>query len=161
MNEFINKIRTTKGVGIIAAVFLLGFMIVFISPGEDENTSADSFDCAQYISHTEEKLSEMISRVSGAGSVSVMVTLESSTEQYYHRNTKSRSSKNGDAVSYEAEEAIVLEKDDPILVKEIFPEIKGIAVVCDGARSSSVTQKIINLVACALNVPSNRIYVTY
>lgn len=161
MNEFINKIRTTKGIGIIAVVFLVGLAMVFLSPRQNEKEPEGYFDCEQYIEQMEQKLSGMISQISGAGNSQVMVTLESSTEQYYHRNTKSRSNRNGETVSYESEEAIVLESDDPILVKEIFPEINGVAVVCTGARNAEIMHKIINLVSCALNVPANRIYVTY
>ncbi|MBQ9921620.1 MAG: stage III sporulation protein AG, partial [Clostridia bacterium] len=86
-----------------------------------------------------------------------MVTLESSAEQYYQKNVKSRSDTN----SAEREESVVFEDKKPIPVKEIMPEVKGVAVVCDGAVSTGIMQRVIGLISCALDLPANRIYVTY
>ncbi len=163
LNELFKKLTNVKGAWILAVIFILGLGLVFFTPQKSsgENSVNTSFSQREYISETEKKLCEMISRIAGAGSATVMVTLESSPEQYYERNTKTRRSDSETAVSAEAEESLVFEDKKPILVKEIFPEIKGVAVVCGGAVKSEVCAKIINLVSCALNVPSNRIYVTY
>lgn len=162
LNELVSKLRTGKGIGIAVAVFALGLALVMMpQPSGKTQTEQTEFDYSKYTRVMEQRLTQMISDVSGAGSVSVMVTLESSPEQYYHRDIKTRRTQNDTSVSAEAEESLVFEHEKPILVKEIFPAIKGVAVVCDGARNSQVTQKIIGLVSCALDLSANKIYVTY
>lgn len=161
LNDLIKKIRGIKGIGALAVIFTVGLALVLLPLGTSEEKEEQTFDCTEYVESLETELCEMLSRVSGAGSVKVMVTLESGAAQYYERDTKTRRSDNGTTVSAETEESLVFEDKKPILVKEIFPEIKGVAVVCDGARKAAVEEKIINLVSCALNVPTHRIYVTY
>lgn len=162
LNDLIKKLRGIKGLGTLALLFVAGLaLVLFPFGGSDAAKEEKSFDCDEYVKNVENELSEMISHVSGVGSVKVMVTLESGAAQYYERDTKTRRTDNGTAVSAETEENLVFEDKKPILVKEIFPEIKGVAVVCDGARNAAVEEKIINLVSCALNVPTHRIYVTY
>ena len=161
MNDLFKKLRTAGGMGIAVAVFVLGLVLVLMPHSSVDTKEETDFDYSEYIRLTQQRLTQMISSVSGAGEVSVMVTLESSPEQYYHRDTKTRRTQNDTSVSAEAEEILVFEQNKPILVKEIFPAIKGVAVVCDGARNPQVTQRIIGLVSCALDLSSNKIYVTY
>jgi stage III sporulation protein AG len=46
-----------------------------------------------------------------------------------------------------------------VLVKEIKPKIKGVAVVCRGISGEDMQLKIINLVSTVLNLPANKVYV--
>jgi len=47
----------------------------------------------------------------------------------------------------------------PIVVKEINPEIKGVIVVAEGARNSKVKLKISEAVQTVLDVPAYRVTV--
>ena len=60
-----------------------------------------------------------------------------------------------DIVLYEDEK----KSKSPILVKEIQPKIKGVAVVCKGIGNAEMQLKIINLVSTAFNLPTNKVYV--
>lgn len=161
LNDLIKRLGGIKGAAALGIAFAVGLAMVLLPSRDTAQAGDDRFDYSEYVAKLESELCEMLANVSGVGSVKVMLTLESGAVQYYERDTKTRRTDNGTAVSAETEQSLVFEDKKPILVKEAFPEIKGVAVVCDGARNSRVEQKIINLVSCALNVPSHRIYVTY
>ena len=122
---------------IIVAAGIIGILLIMISElapqdgwsggSEDERgTSAMELEAA-----LETRLEDMISRIEGAGSVSVMVTLESGVQQI---DSGERSA------SFE-------------------PEVKGVAVICQGADSPVVTERITSAVTTALGIPSTRVCV--
>ena len=160
--NIISRLGGIKGILIISAVFAVGLLLVLM-PQPDSTSESDPkpFDGDLYVAEVEKRLCDIISAISGTGEVKVMVTLESSPEQYYQRDVRHRSSSSETTETFENEETLVFEERRPIPVKEIYPEIKGVAVVCKGASDSHIAQKIISLVACTMNVSSNRIYVTY
>lgn len=161
-NELLSRLKGVKSLWALIAVFMLGLALVLMPAKKGESTPENSgFDTASYVNELENELCSIISHISGAGKAQVMVTIENSPEQYYQRNTKTRRTDADASSSGESEETVVFEDGEPILVKEILPEVRGVAVVCGGAANSQVAQKIINLVSCALNLPTNRIYVTY
>ena len=160
--NIISRLGGVKGVVIIAAAFAVGLLLVMMpQPDNTDRIQSNEFDGELYTAHLEKRLCDMISAVSGTGEVKVMITLESSPEQYYQRDVRHRSTSGESTESFEAEETLVFEERRPIPVKEIYPEIKGVAVVCRGAADTRIAQRIISLVECTMNIPSNRIYVTY
>lgn len=159
--NIISRLGGFKGIFIIAIAFITGLLLVFVPQQEKTDNKEETFDGDLYVAVLEKRLCDIISAVSGTGEVKVMVTLESSPEQYYQRDVRHRSSNSEASETYETEETLVFEERRPIPVKEIYPEIKGIAVVCRGASDSRIAERIISLVACTMNVSVNRIYVTY
>lgn len=160
--NIISRLGGIKSVIVIAVAFAVGLLLVLMpQPHDTPKSTSNEFDGEAYTRHLEKRLCDMISAVSGTGEVKVMITLESSPEQYYQRDVRHRSTSGESSESFEAEETLVFEERRPIPVKEIYPEIKGVAVVCGGAADSRIAERIISLVACTMNIPSNRIYVTY
>ena len=122
----------------------------------------------EYIREQEKKLCEVLKRVKGISDPYVMITLDSSSEYIYavKKNTKESSSVNGGNMTSnkETQSDIVLYSDvqkqeSPLLITEIQPRIKGVAVVCKGLGNAEMQLKIINLVSTVLNLPTNRVYV--
>jgi len=123
-------------------------------------------DTETYISALERKLCELLKRVNGVSEPFVMLTLDSSSEYIYasKQSVKESSSKDGEIIQKDIQKDIILYEDEkksksPILVKEIQPKIKGVAVICRGISDSNTQLKIINLVSTALNIPANKVYV--
>jgi len=119
-----------------------------------------------YIAEQERKLCEILKRINGISEPFVMITLESSSEYIYasKQSIKESSSKNGEMTQKDVQKDIILYEDEkksksPILVKEIQPKIKGVALICKGINSEEMRLKIINLVSTALNLPANKVYV--
>ena len=119
-----------------------------------------------YIIMQEKKLCEILKRIDGVSEPFVMITLDSSSEYIYasKQSIKESSSKNGETTQKDVQKEIILYEDEkksksPILVKEIQPKIKGVAVACRGIGSAEMQLKIINLVSTVLNLPTNKVYV--
>jgi len=123
---------------------------------------------SEYIREQEYKLCEVLKRVKGISEPYVMITLDKSSEYIYaaKKSSKENNSVNGGNTtsSKESQSDIILYSDvqkqeSPLLVTEIQPKIKGVAVVCKGMNSAEMQLRIINLVATVLNLPTNRVYV--
>lgn len=157
--------------GLFAGVVLI--ILSFFTPN-NKNSSGNnsisnnltSIDTESYITEQERKLCEMLKRVDGVSEPFVMITLYSSSEYIYasKQSIKESSSKDGEIIQRDVQKDIVLYEDEkkaksPILVKEIQPKIKGVAVVCKGVGSADMQLKIINLVSTVLNLPTNKVYV--
>ena len=89
---------------------------------------------------------------SGAGKTTVMVTLETGEESVYALDTQS-----GDLQSQNTH---VLLDDGSALTETVCqPQIRGVAVLCDGGGDVRVAARITELLTSLLDLPSNRICV--
>ena len=106
-----------------------------------------------YAAGLEQRLEQVLGQVDGAGRTRVMVTLDSTGETVYAEDRRS-----GDGV--DETRHILLDGDDRALVEQVWqPEVRGVAVVCEGGGSVTVASRITELVSVLLGVPANRISV--
>lgn len=143
---------------IVAAAVGLALMIIPSLFGEKDKDSTEFSsreECEYYSEHLEKELTELISKVGGVGEVSVVITLDGGSEYVYAANTKT--SESGSAVDY-----IVInngEGESGMIVGQICPRVRGVAVVCGGGSSSEVRKEVTELVAAALGISTSRIKV--
>lgn len=126
-----------------------------------------------YAAEMEEQLSEILSKISGAGKVSVMITYNSGKELVTQKDnsrvdkvTDEKDTNGGTRVINESsidDKTVMVSQQggssQPIVVKEINPEIKGVVVVAEGARNSKVKLKISDAVQTVLDIPAYRVTV--
>jgi len=171
MNEK-NK-KTLIILGLFGGVILI--ILSFFSTGSSNKNTAANIntksglavtDAESYITMQEKKLCEILKRINGVSEPFVMLALDSSSEYIYasKQSIKESSSKNGETTQREVQKDIILYEDEkksksPILVKEIQPKIKGVAVVYKSDGNADMQLKILNLVSTALNLPTNKVYV--
>ncbi|TYQ13368.1 UNVERIFIED_CONTAM: stage III sporulation protein AG [Acetivibrio alkalicellulosi] len=124
-------------------------------------------------SELELKMEEILSQISGAGEVKVMVTYTSGIEiipltdvKRSDSNTDEQDSAGGTRKSVQSsfESSIVYEEvgggvKKPIIVKELYPEVKGVVVVAEGAAEATVREGLLNAVRVLLDIPIHRIQV--
>ena len=154
------KIFAVLGLG--AGVFLI--LLSFVSPGgnnKPREISLSYIDSEAYVQEQEEKLRDILGRIDGVSDPFVMITLASSSEQVYALKENIKENKNGENMQKEVSRDIIFYGDNrqPILIKEIKPKIKGVAVIGKGVGDAEMQLKIINLVSTVLNLPTNRVYV--
>ncbi len=103
----------------------------------------------------ESRLEAILSQIDGAGEVSVMITYYSSTEKNiaYETKTASREDKSEESEDRKA----VMTDGMPMVVKEVYPKVKGVIVTAQGAGNTTVKSAISEAVAAALDVPVHRI----
>lgn len=110
---------------------------------------------AEYTAQLEQKLQQMICQIEGAGETAVMITLEGSRETIYAQSEKN----GGEGGSRES--SPVLRKassgEEALVEMTWEPEIRGVAVVCQGGADITVAARVTELVSVVLGVPSHRI----
>lgn len=117
----------------------------------------------------EARLTEMISAVQGAGKVRVMLTLENDGETVYAYDEQSDTQTaaggtDGTASrrqSYENEHVLIDAGSgkQPLIETCLEPEVKGVAVVCEGGDDITVVKRVTELVSVVLRLPTNRVCV--
>ena len=173
-------IRKKKQIIILAIGFFgmaMIFVSGFISDKEEENVpeqeAAAPMTADDYRKQLEQELSEIISRIDGVGEVSILITMDTSTEDVYVVEKKteektgySSSSDSGESDGEYREEnkyVTVKRKDgseDAVLQKQIMPKIRGVLVVCDGGGNNVIKEKIAQAVSNVLNISVGKVFVT-
>lgn len=157
---FSDKTRKTL---LIAAVIFTGIIFILLSASpekKDEETVATRLD--DYIKETERRLCSTISGIDGAGKTKVFITTENTFETVYASNASVNENINGKTteknLAYSAGSSY--SSSDPVVVKELCPDIKGVLIVCEGGNDSKTSNEIKNAVSIALGISQNKIYVT-
>ncbi|MCL2508029.1 MAG: hypothetical protein FWF05_02500 [Oscillospiraceae bacterium] len=160
----------------VAAVLLLLFSEV--GGGEKEPSGVKdtakrgepaAADIRNYARDVEDRLAELVGAIAGAGKSKVMVTLENGAEQVYASNSKNeneRSQHTDGSYSQKeksANEYIMIGKSSDetgLIIKIIQPNIRGVAVVCEGADSPEVRRDVTDAVTAVLGISSAKVSVT-
>ena len=144
----------------LAGAAVLGVVLIllprFLPDGEKEGTEdTGQTDPSYYSSILEEKIRQLILRVEGIEEAAVLLTLDGSSELVYAQN--SSVSEDGRTEDY-----LVIQEDGGErtgLLSEIYPRIRGVAIVCTGGDDVQIQKKITELLSASLGIPSNRITV--
>ena len=142
-----------------AAVGILAMVLILLSellPQSTKSAGAESTAAAQssaeYQTQLENRLEHLISQMSGTGKTTVMVTLETGEEAVYALDTQSG--------ELQAQQTHVLLDDGTALTETVcLPQVRGVAVLCEGGADVRVAVRITELVSALLDLPSNRICV--
>ena len=160
---FIDKLKKDKKLVIIMSLGILGMVLLLFSsvmPEKNQVVSEEKSDIGIVEQRIEKQLTELLKSVDGAGKVKVMVTLDSLEERIVAQNSESES----DSGSTEKKIEYVLSETsgdtDGLTLKIITPVIRGVAICCEGAVSSTMKQEIIKLVSTGLGIPSSKVWVT-
>lgn len=129
-----------------------------VAAGTDKKEKPDSTNTASIDVEAEEKrLESILSQIDGAGSVSVMVTYYSGVEKSLAYETKQNTASREDKSEMSTDKKAVMTDGEPMVVKEVYPKVKGVIVTADGAGNAAVKQAISEAVAACLDVPAHRI----
>ncbi len=121
---------------------------------DSEAQTDDMYEAADMAAYTEEleaRVKHIISQVDGVSDVTVLLTLDGGSEFVYAEN------KSGSVVDY-----LVINNGDgeePVLVREIYAAVRGIAVVCGGGDDAGIQRTVSELLSCAFDIPSSKISV--
>lgn len=139
--------------------------------GQNDTLPAGQGDLA-YTKELEERLTEVLSGMSGVGKVRVMITLKSSSELVVEKEKPvSRSSTNetdaqggnrqvdtgeyGETVIYSTSGSA----SEPYVIMTYVPRIEGVLVVAEGAGSGTINKNITEAVCALFDVEAHKIKV--
>jgi len=119
----------------------------------------------QYAQDMEKRLSETLACIQGVGRVAVMITLENGPEQLYAQDERHQltASETGESAQDDYSYLLVRTADGAqsgLLVKIIQPQIRGVAVICDGGGSAAIRQEITDVVTAVLDISTLRVSVS-
>ncbi len=166
---FIEKIKNIKHFEIIIVVVFCAILLLIyastFSTKKSENTTSTTLSTEEYATYLENKLSNVLSHINGAGDVSVMVTLECGVEYVYATNkteetTSSTVSGTTTTQTTVTEEVILVSvsgKASPIILKENLPKVSGVVIVASGANNISVRLELQNAVEALLEIDESDI----
>ena len=156
-------------------VVLLAGLVLILWPTGGQSQKKDSGSAGGQVpaefslSDTENRIAEALSKIQGAGKVSVVLTLRSGTEQVIARdesvaNTSKGAGDSAETSSERSVTSVVISAgssvETPITLKYIYPEFLGALVVAEGADDAAVKLQLVRAVSGLTGLGADRIVVT-
>ena len=155
-------------------VVLAGILLLVIPTGNpggagESAASAPGAEIPEFsLGEQERRISEALSRIEGAGEVTVILTLKSSAEQILASDSRSASREpgggTGESSAENSESAVILsvgsQHQSAVPVKVIYPEYLGALVVAKGADNAAVRLELLRAVAGLTGLGTDKITVT-
>ena len=107
-----------------------------------------------------DRLEKLLEAIDGAGKVKVMITFNTYSETVYAENSEENIGADGETDT--SDEYIIIDGEDGetgLRLKIISPEIKGVAVICQGGNNPVIKEQIISVVSALFDISSNKISV--
>ncbi|MBQ8267870.1 MAG: hypothetical protein IJZ21_05745 [Clostridia bacterium] len=175
MNEKIKKI--TQNPKLLIVLGIGGILLIFISSLFSADDKTDNKAASSSTTYTTEEYSEMLEKdiknivtgITGDKNPTVVITLESGIRYSYasadETDTSSSAGSANDQSSESKKQSYITVKtadggEQALIVTEIMPEVRGVAIICAGGNSETTAEKIKNAVTAALNITSKRVYIS-
>ena len=147
----------------VLIVIIAGIVLLLWPTGEQEQsgvtgTAADvqeTFD----LDALEEKLSRTLSKVEGAGKVTVALTVKSGMEQVLASDRATSVSDRGSSVEEETVLVNTGSGQDTVLLTQRYPTFQGALVVCEGGDSAEIRLLLTQAVSALTGLGADRITV--
>lgn len=157
----------------LAVICILALIVMQVMPNDPkEETSASTQTKSESVEDKEKedlesKLTEILSKINGAGDVDVMITFESSEEivPAYNSNTTTETTKEQDSSggertttsSTENKTMITSNSNEPVVLKTSEAKIKGVIVVASGASDPKVKELLYDAVKTSLQISGHQV----
>ena len=144
---------------LLAAALFLGVLLLILPRGGGEEGQKEE-DPSFSLAAEEKRMAQALSRIEGAGNVTVVLTLDTSSEREYARNTEgTRQDEGGSGGSRAEEKSEVAEVSDSALtVKYAYPRYRGALVIIQGG-GSAVKLEVTQAVAALTGLSTDKITV--
>jgi len=153
-NEKITELLKGKNVKLISIIILILIVLLFVFFSNQKTDNSENLDAVtMYVERTEKELSSILSKVEGAGEVSVLISVESGMETVLAKKTTVKEN-NG---VIESEETPLVVNGKTVTIKENYPKIIGVLIVAEGANSLDVKLKLQSATLSFLNISINQI----
>ncbi|HOB20139.1 MAG TPA: stage III sporulation protein AG [Candidatus Atribacteria bacterium] len=185
LKKIYDKLKKVKNIEyfllILAIAIVVSMLGSFFNAGTDDGTTAvdqrnireDTADNNKYdIFDKEERLKKVLSAIKGAGEVEVMISYKSSKEIIPAMNTVQSSTQTEETDSSGGTRKITQTDTNtqpvslstqngsqPLIAKEMEPEIQGVIVVAEGADDFRVKIELLNAVQTVLGLKANQVEV--
>lgn len=157
-----------------ALILLLGLALLLWPSRDREQTETAAQEPAlpeaaedqgqSYRESMERELEGLLSQISGAGKVRVMLTLKTGAETRYRVDRVQTEDREGDRVSSSIEEKTVMADrgsayNEPAVASRIYPVFQGALIVAEGGGDAEVRYQLSAAVAALLGLGADQITV--
>ena len=149
LKEKYKKIKFEYVIILIALIFVF---ILFLSSNNSSKV-VNQKEIEDYVMSLEEKLSTQLSKIEGAGKVSVIISVKEGLTTQIAVEKVVTTDSNGS----KTEETPVLVSGKPIILTEIYPEISGVVIIAKGADDLKVKIALLSATQTYLDITSDKI----
>ena len=150
MNKLLEQIKKHKWIQYVFLGALSLLIIAIFTVGSfTEEKSIDNELTVDYVSSLETKLSNSLSKVSGAGKVSVVITVNGGNESILAMETVTKTSVDN---SITVTETPILVNGKTVVLSEKYPKITGVLIVAQGADNIIVANKLKQVAVSLLDI---------
>ncbi len=153
--SIIEIVKNNKTLRYVLVAILVIVLILLMSSSifsENKQTSNENY-LTEYTKAIEERLSEVLSEVEGAGDVKVVISVESGNETVLAMKTVIKETSTGK----EIEETPVIVNGKTVVLKELTPKISGVLIVCEGANNIAVKSRLVSATRSLLDIENGKI----
>lgn len=163
IKDLYEKFMNTKSFVVILIIGVMLLMLPnFFSAKSDapKDKRIYEIDFEKYQEKLESKLSDMLSKIEGAGNVKVMITLKDSGRHIYSQEEQTEKSETEQRGNLKPVlKSLSSGEEEPILIKTELPKILGVLIVADGAEDAKVREGITNSLKAVLDISTKNISV--
>ena len=159
IKKILEKLREDKKVLLILLLSLLGVVLIAFSEFDTDSSAASEVDAQLSGGDSEcaeSKLENIIKKINGVGDVAVYITYDCEYETVYAVNSEKRTDNDSEDTKTEY---IITDKDTGLVLKTVYPKVRGVAVICQGGNDPVVKEKIYSIVSALFEISSNKISV--
>lgn len=179
MNKNINNLtgkiwELIKKNKFVVIVLLVGLVLILLptSGPASKNDTASSVKTVSgdfSLNEQETRISAALSKIAGAGKVTVVLTLKCTTEQVLAKDEteSSGTSGKGDSSEYSSERTstnVIISSgssnESPVTLKYIYPEYLGALIVSEGADNAEVKYQLVKAVSGLTGLGADKIVVS-
>ena len=157
--ELIEIVKKNKSQIIILSIAAVVFVALSIGDGFTKTSDVNNEATREVYAlenELEKKLEKFLETVEGVGKVKVCILFDLLEETSYAVNEER------DSDEY-ASEYIIIENADGseggLSIRVRAPQVRGVAVSCEGATSAKVKNEVTDLLTAALGISANRVHV--
>lgn len=147
----VDFIKDSNKLKIIIILIIGVFLMTFMPENGEKKEVQDTLN----IQEQEERLENILSKINGAGKVEVMITYYGSSQTSIAYETKSEVEEE----SRQTDKRAVMSGNSPVVIQELYPKVKGVIVVAQGAGDIGVKHALREAVTAAMGVGASDVCV--
>ncbi len=154
-SNIIEKFRNNKKLRyiIVGILFLIVIFILIGNKPFTNQTNTETNSIETYVENLENKLTNTLSKVKGAGKVEVIITIDSGMETILASKITTTETPSG----IERVETPILVNGKTVVIKELYPKISGVLIVAEGASNLAVMNRLQQATVSLLDININQI----
>lgn len=141
-------------------VLALGAALLLFPSGETEQKVSASFTEEEWLTEIQRELSDTLSRIEGAGRLTLMLSVERGMQNSLARDVESDVQERGESLR---RETVVISQgsgqETVVITGASYPVFRGAVVVCEGGDRPSVQLAVTEAIAALTGLSSDKISV--